>query len=327
MNTSNFESSFIFYSDNPHIFRPIDLKWINTEMSEELRAHNIYIITRANRAWFIPETVMIDRGAKQLNFAIAIQNGYKITHHRMCTAISDEVYTIKVSSFPNKEIIYFNDQGIPIYIKYLHRVLIDLPKEIRPDFEVLYIGKSFGRKNALNVSDRLYKQHHKKFKQILIDTQTDHPDKEIFVFSFNYAYSKNTVSMNSKGPAQLDDKEFERFEHLQKLSVSRKEKVDMIEEGLINYFIPVYNELCKESLTRLSTKAIHYFQKLDISGIVVELSLNETEIKLFSEKVIPKSVHLVPFATFQNKTRFNYASEESLEEARKAQTDYLLKFF
>jgi len=280
MNPSNFESAFIFYSDNPIVFQPINLNSINIENKDDLQSHNIYIITRSNRTWFSPENALLDIDAGVSKIDIAIQNGFRTILQEIHSSIPKDAHSIKFSPFPYKEVFILDRGSNILRVMNASKLAIALPDEIRPTFEVLYVGKSFGRKNQLNVSDRLYRQNHKKFKQILIDTQADHPDKEIFIFSFNYAHSKNNVLMNSKGPLELGEKEFRRFNYLKSLSIDRREKVSIIEEALINYFVPPYNELCRESLTKLSTKAIQYFQGLDISGLIVELSLNETGIKL-----------------------------------------------
>jgi hypothetical protein len=232
---------------------------------------------------------------------------------------------IEISGFPHKELRAFDRSKNLVMIQEARKLLFRLP-DIMPPFEVLYVGKSLGIKKQLNCSDRLYKQHHRKFKQAIIDTHTDHPDKEIYIFAFNYLHAKNNVTMLSKGPEFLDDKEFNRFHHLQNLQVSRKEKINIIEEALINYFMPPYNELLKESLAKLTSKTIKYFQESDIAGITVELSLNESLSKLYSAHVPAKTIHIIPFATFENKSRFAFAPEEELSTARKRETDYLLQF-
>jgi hypothetical protein len=326
MDKSNFESAFVFYSDNPIVFHPTDLKYVHAELRDELQSHNIYIIARTNRTWFLPETLRLDKNAAFFKVDIAIQNGFRFDTQEIHYPILADTKAINVSPFPHKEIFLLDKENNIVKTLNASQLAITLPSEIKPAFEVLYSGRSFGFKRQLNITDRLLTQHHRKFKEILIDTQGDCPDKELFIFSFNYAYSRQLLQMTSRGPYCIDDNELKRLDYLKALSVTRREKVNIIEEALINYFLPRYNELCKDSLSRLSTKAIRYFQEMDVSGLVVELTLNETEIKLYSERTLAKSIHIIPFAIFDDRNRFTYVNDVNMEAARKAYTDYLLKY-
>ena len=125
---------------------------------------------------------------------------------------------------------------------------------------------------------------------------------------------------------QKNDTNFEkdqnRINYLKDIDINRKYKIDLIEEALINYFSPKYNGLLKESLNKLSSKSIRAFQKLDLSKIVVEFNTKSTGIKLKSDFVPSKKLHMVQFSIFKNQE--NILDMENIIKSRKRNFDHLL---
>ena len=326
MKEFNFEGTLDIYSDDPQIFQPTALKTIKDEFYNSLKDYNIYIIAKTNKIYFHPEDMYIDkrRGISYCYIAIKEEQGRCFTP--LISRIPDEAYKIEVAPYPHKEIYLLDKNGTIIRSISTLQIISLLNEEIKLSFEVLYVGKSFGNKNKLNIINRLFDQNHKTLKKIINNTEKSEPDKEIYILGYNFIHEKRLIGTNHNWIDTPFTKERERIIYFKDLKISRKYKIDLIEEALINYFAPRYNRLLKNSLNRLKSSSVKAFQQLDITGIVVEFATKETGIKLFSDLVSPRKIHLVSFALQKEKDRVNFFNEQTMQSSREQNFDYLLNY-
>ena len=324
MKQYNFEGTLDFFSDDPHIFKPTASQIVKKDYYEKFRHHNIYLITKTNRVWFHPEMVSLDKENNISKCHYVIQDKYSRIFTPLISNVPSCTHEISVSPFPHTEIFLKDIDGKIIRSTNSMQLLLDLPDESKPDFEVLYIGKSYGRKRRINIIDRLFEQNHKAFKNILIDMPENDPDKQLVIFAYNFTYEKRFINAGSKWIDSPFDKEKQRIKYLKNVNINRKYKVDLIEEALINYFMPKYNVRLKDSLGKLKSSTIEAFRKLDVLEIAVELTTASTGVKLCSEVVPPKKLHIVQFSTFKDKERSDIVNEEELKKSRDTNNDILL---
>jgi len=326
MRKHNFEGTIDFFSDEPHIFVPTAFKAIEKEFYHKFTNHNIYIIAKTNRLWFHPQMTELNIKERKALCHFVIQNEYERVVHPWISNVPFDTNSIEVSNFPHREVYLKNAKNDVIRSINALQFLMELPDDIKPDFEVLYVGKSYGRKRNINILDRLFKQHHKKFNEIVIDTMEDSPDKQVVIVALNFILEKRIISTGFNEPVDIPfEADQERMEYLKDIDTNRKYKIDLIEEALINYFSPQYNESQKKSLGKLSSKAIKAFQKLDLSGVVVEFNTRSTGVKLKSDCVTSKKLHMIQFSTFKDKERSNFIDMENLDKSRQMNNDKLLE--
>lgn len=327
MKKFNFEGTCNFFSDEPHIFLPSAFKMTDKEIYSLFENHNIYIITRTNRVWFHPDLIKLDKSNGVSTFHFVIQNKYHRTVHPIVSRIPNNTEYIQVSDFPHTEIFLKNINGEVINSINAMEFLMELPEEAKPDFEVLYIGKSYGRNQKINILDRLFKQYHRKFNDILIETMENEPDKQVVIMALNFTLEKRIIGTNfRKSVNTSSEEEYKRIQYLKNIKTEREHKIDIIEEALINYFEPKYNGILKNSLGKLSSKAVKVFRELDLSGIVVEFNTKISKVKLKSDCVPPKKLHIIQFSTFKDKDRATFIDLKNLKKSRQENTDFLLDF-
>lgn len=326
MKEFNFESTINYYSDDPYIFQPSALYDIKQTKELNLTDYNIYFIAKTNRFWFQPGSFFVDKVNNIATGKYVSMEQYVGYVSPFSILIPDEGHSVEVSPFPHKELILKDINNNIIRNLHIHRLsLSSLPDEIKPLFEVLYIGRSYGRKNKLNITDRLYTQNHKSFKNILFDINENEPDKEIFILTLNFKHSKNILSTGFNWIDTPFSKERERIEYFRNLDISRNMQIDIIEEILINYFKPQYNNLLKHSISNLNTKTAQSYKNMDVSGLVIEFTTKETGIRLFSESVVPKKLHMIKIPILKDKDRQHVLNESDIQTSRNENIDYLIE--
>lgn len=320
----SFFNSLCFYSAPPTVFHAHHIHEVYERFYDDFNTANIYLIAKASRLWFMPQSTSIFRGVGYVD--LAIQNGYRNNIHTLELPLPDNAIRISVALYPHKSIrIFFSDGSFED--KSALDILSCLNEETIPSFEVLYVGKAIGRKNNRNVLDRLKKDFHKKLTKISLDTIYNDPGKEVFILSLSYAHVKKYLSSNPQcdKPIIGDEIKANIQNHLN-LSIPRDLQISLIEEALINYFKTTeYNTLLTKSFDSLSSKAISEIQKLGIHSLCVELNNHEIPLKLFSKCVTSKRIHLFPFITLKD-GHSNPFLVSDFDNYRKRNFDYLLQY-
>lgn len=136
------------------------------------------------------------------------------------------------------------------------------------------MGQSIGRTGSRTALDRLLS--HRKFQQILAETSTHFPERELLLLLYRFEHGRTIISnggdfnVDAQASAQQDSAHFDR---LRSVRLSRKEVVSLAEAGLINYFKPHYNSLLKATsfTTKNKLKVLKKLMERGIIGLVVEL--------------------------------------------------------
>jgi len=146
MKEFNFEGTLDIYSDDPHIFQPTSLKQVKEEIYDALQDHNIYIIAKTNMLYFHTEGMFIDKLERLSYFHLIIREKYGKYFIPIISPIPEEACKIEVGAYPHKEIHLLNKDGNIIRSLSVLNLIASLHEEDKLNFEVLYIGKSFGNK-------------------------------------------------------------------------------------------------------------------------------------------------------------------------------------
>lgn len=320
----NFEGYLNLYSDEPKFFKLADLRTVRKEFYDEFIGHHIYMIAKVPRIWFSPIQIVDATQGLHL-FSFNIQSGYSYHSHEFICTLPKQTRTVEVSPFPH-DVVFCKDchGGLVDRLNSLH-FMLNLPETIKPHLEVLYVGRSYGSKYRLNVLDRLSDQKHDNLLDILINSASKEPDTELVVLTYNFKYEGRYISMDGTKPGSDHsfDIEMKRIDYLKSLRISNKLKIDIIEEGMINYFDPPFNKYLRHSMPKVSSSTIKAFQSLDVGGVIVEFYSKEHGLKLTSQRVSPRKLHFIPFGTFKDKNRFHFHSPDELD-SYKENRDHLL---
>jgi hypothetical protein len=171
-------------------------------------------------------------------------------------------------------------------------------------FNVLYVGQAFGDGNRAAL-DRL--KSHSTLQKILARTPYDLPDEEIVIFAFEYSQDQVFTTMDGRAEGAIsDDSNEERLFNAIDNPPSKKQKISMIEAGLIRYFQPKYNKVFVNKFPSIKAKTLKSCLDLDVTGLVVELNTDELGFYLYSDVVSPKMHHFANYELVASKDRASF---------------------
>ncbi|MGD1456141.1 hypothetical protein [Vibrio harveyi] len=186
------------------------------------------------------------------------------------------------------------------------------PENELNDYEVLYIGQAIGNKAKRSAVDRL--KSHSTLQKILALTSQDLPDNEIMIFMYEFENDQLLSSIDGLAKnANNTQKNETRLMNAIRNPPNKKQKIGLIEAGLIRYFRPKYNEIFKIKFPSTKHKVLQSCKDLDATGLVVELDSSDLGCRLFSPTVPASEHHSAHFdlvsqekrMSFFNTTRFN----------------------
>jgi len=172
-------------------------------------------------------------------------------------------------------------------------------------YEVLYVGQALGEQGNRSALDRL--RNHSKLQKILAMTNYDHPDKEIMIFMCQFEHTQIFTSMDGMAKnADKSDKNESRLIHAMQNPPKKKQKIAMIEAGLIRYFKPHSNEIFKIKFPSMKHKVLNSCYSLDMSGLVIELNSSDLNCLLYSGSIPPSSHHVAKIDLISSQNRMSF---------------------
>lgn len=158
------------------------------------------------------------------------------------------------------------------------------------NFNVKYIGQSYGRDGSRNAIDRLLR--HETLQKIslkgipegfhlallLLQVQTNN---QLFTVFNPFAQNKDEEGARIRAGI---DKLFDTSEH---------ERITLYEASLIRYFLPSYNKEFKNSFPSTNLKILQDCYEKDFSAVIAEICIDELPFKLYSDFVEPTNYHIV----------------------------------
>ncbi|HTM65535.1 MAG TPA: hypothetical protein VL093_04395 [Flavipsychrobacter sp.] len=159
------------------------------------------------------------------------------------------------------------------------------------DFEVLYVGQSYGVEGARTAPERL--ANHSTLQGIYAEAMQKNPDYEIWLLLASFKQLNLTV-MSPESHFEKEDweKDDERFTAVNKKlnydGISEQQKINFTEAALIKYFQPPYNKTYKDSFPNPAHSTYSECYDLDINSVAIELDTHSAiGVSLFSQTVKP----------------------------------------
>jgi len=181
------------------------------------------------------------------------------------------------------------------------------------DFEVLYIGQSFGVDGARTAPDRLVS--HSTLQSIYAEAISNNPESEIWLALASFS-QVNIVALDGRTPfsaeeLEIDDSRMkETFQTLQTGGISEQQKINFTEAALIKYFEPLYNKTYKDSFPNPAHKTYSECYDLDINTIGIEMNTYEMiNCMFYTDKVErqPWNMHVFPIhSPAERKAMFDF---------------------
>ncbi|MCL6365255.1 hypothetical protein EXT60_13510 [Pectobacterium carotovorum subsp. carotovorum] len=285
---------------------------ISPEQNTAISECHIYTITARPAPYFKEQSIKHEDG--KLSGCVC----YKIDGIEKTVEFNDFPWKLDKDAvsisckYPYKEVISYDADGKECtYVPASHLVNMFLINEVNKtdlnNYEVLYVGQALGNLGDKNAIDRLKK--HATLQKILSQTHYDYPDKEIVIFMYEFKHDSMISSMDGRASdADQSDKNEERLFNAIENPPSKKQKIGLIEAGLIRYFQPHYNEVYKIKFPSTKHKVLTSCYNLDISGFSVELSLEDLNSFLYSNAVSSSDHHIAQIDLFSSINRSSFFS-------------------
>lgn len=181
------------------------------------------------------------------------------------------------------------------------------------DFEILYIGQSYGVEGARTAPDRLVS--HSTLQGIYSEAIINNPDSEIWIALASFEqFNLMMFDGRTKFSEEERDNDRERFVNIyDKLNyegINEQQKINFTEAALIKYFQPPYNKIYKDSFPNPAHKTYSECYDLDINSICIELQTSDiVNCMFFSESINRSPIHMKDFqlhSTEERRSMFNF---------------------
>lgn len=320
------EGATHLYSSLPAMLTPADLYLVkdNPIHKAALLGCNIYLIVRRQRIHLKPEGFTLSGRIVTGEFLVLREQGMSAIPF---------VYEISPSSVPDE--ITIQDVAVALngtslivvtpqseHLIAVNVIVAGAKSELEPhdtDLEVLYVGQSIGQIGSRTALDRLLS--HKKFQQILAETSTHFPEREVLLLLYRFEHGKTIISNGGDFNVDAQASEEQDSAHLDRLRtvrLNRKEVVSLAEAGLINYFKPYYNTLLKTTnfSAKDKLKVLKQLMKKGVAGLVVELCSVNLRSRIGTVHAVPVDLtEIIPIEALDGRN----IEEQEIKERWEAQ--------
>lgn len=284
---------------------------ISTEQADAISECHIYAITARPAPYFKEGSLKHDGNFLSGIVCYRVEGVEKEIEFKDYTWILDSSAVSISCKYPFKEVVSLDKDGSEctyVPASALSTLLLDDGNGIKSDldnYEVLYIGQAFGNEGNRTAIERL--RSHSTLQKILAKTSYDYPDKEIMIFMYEFKNDNMFTSMDGRAhDADKSDKNEERLFNAIKNPPNKRQKIALIEAGLIRYFRPPYNEIYKIKFPSTKHKILNSCYNLDMSGYVVELTCEDLDYKLYSTTVKSSYHHIAQIDLFNAINRSSF---------------------
>ncbi|UXX77785.1 hypothetical protein N7E81_10425 [Reichenbachiella carrageenanivorans] len=268
---------------------------------------NIYFILRRPKICLIPESFKTQGTLVSMDFEVWNKRDRLILTSQMNFPMMQGKISME-SEYPFTKFKLVDTQGNSISSRPTS-IIGNSNQEIGEfqfllDYEILYIGKSYGTDGNRNSLDRLV--NHETYQQILTDSMNDHPDKEVFVLIGNFAQKYFMVSLPYEQYPENDNEEMQQhFFNNSGLNISESQLISVTEGMLIRYFSPEYNEKFKEIFPSKSHVSYSKLFDMNVRALALEVITGHEQTNFFTNKTGRLKKHFQNFELVKTDGRFN----------------------
>jgi hypothetical protein len=290
--------------------------WKVINDQDQLDKCHLYIIASRPNSYFIADSLKHD--GKLLSGQI----GYKVSGLECRVDFNDFPFELSDGAieircdYPFRELWTYNSAGEQThYLPATHfGSILGAQKSdgVLNRFEVLYVGQAIGQGNR-SAQQRL--TSHSTFQKILALSAHDTPDNELVVFMFQFDHERMFTSMDGRASGAIADESNEkRLMSAIRNPPEKKQKIAMVEAGLIRYFQPFYNEIFKIKFPSTKHKTLLSCKKLDVSALIVELDTSDLGFTLWSPTVKANDHHTARYDLVNLENRMSFFNLTGVSE-------------
>lgn len=193
----------------------------------------------------------------------------KYPHNELTVDINDPLFLENHTEF------------VPQFTISAQDLFIDISRHIvnKLDFEVLYIGQSYGKHGERIATDRL--SSHSTLQKILSDCQGKYADKSIYLLLIETAHSLiTTYDGINKEFMTSNDEDNEHVKNVLSNLPAEAQIINVAEAAMIHYFKPEYNTNFIENFPDKNHKGYQQYYHLDYNTIRIDLHIDQETLPL-----------------------------------------------
>lgn len=174
------------------------------------------------------------------------------------------------------------------------------------EFEVHYIGQSFGKDGERNAFSRL--KAHSTLQKILTDFIAKRPDRRLYILLLEFTTQLMSLHDGLTGKYSTTSEENDKHTRAVLCDLPRNNQViNITEAALINYFKPEYNVNFVDNFPNKDHKGYVQYYNLDYNALTVELDLEFDMfpmVQLYTESNrINSSFDMIKFNLYNDSNR------------------------
>lgn len=312
------EALLELFSSDGFVFRPSELYEIEpgSELRSHLERYNIYIICRRPRFSLNEKSLQLDNVKQTVSgeFIVSLPMSKEVKKFEFRNPLNEPIRSLEKLEYPFDKLRFVTSSGLPIQMRIsdMTKFLSD-PFCLLPHSQLLveYVGQAFGRDGERDALDRLIgetgKHGHGSLQKILSELNSSYPDDEVFVVLYSFEFYKKHIVMGGSGEPEISfDDAPNRLDMFMEATLPRKKRIDLVEAALIRYFQPIFNDKYKKTFPKENHTILDALYDLDITGLGVSLSIEESFLPLYSTQVPPSCQHVASYPITNKSDRVTY---------------------
>ncbi|NWJ53052.1 MAG: hypothetical protein HXX14_19540 [Bacteroidetes bacterium] len=267
---------------------------------------HIYLICRRPRILIDPDHFFVNKEKIVFAFKVQRQSSFEnlkieFPNEFMTTNFKlNSCYPFNFFELLKDDEIFLQGKTAFLFQKYSQKFTEYL------DFEVLYIGQSYGVEGARTAPERL--QSHSTLQGIYSEAILKNPDCEIWMILTSF---EQILITSMDGTKKVNDEEKEmNSDHLHKVTkaflndgLKEQQVINFTEAALIRYFQPPYNIEYKDTFPNPAHTSYSECYDLDINSICIELNTENINCRLFTETIKTNWNHMHDFFLHSHEDR------------------------
>jgi hypothetical protein len=290
------------YLEKMIILQQTELGYVNqmNYFDEEDPCH-LYFIGKRPRLTIDKDSLKVTDSYIELNFKIQNEESFQDLPLKFKNELKGPKIELKTKYPYNKFELFDNDELVTSakVSPFLQTTLHYPHKKDFLDFDVLYVGQSYGVEGARTAPDRLIS--HSTLQGIYSEAISNNPDSEIWLALASFKQLNITMfDGKTKFNNQEREADRERFQNVyNKINLSginEQQKINFTEAALIKYFQPPYNKIYKDSFPSPAHSTYSECYDLDINSICIELNTSDlVNCQFFSSTIKKAPRHMKDF--------------------------------
>lgn len=308
------EFALNIYSAEPAMVSPANLDNLVYESEEakaQIKNSNIYIILKRPRIAFIPGSLSIKDREVIGELSVQLEDKAPTFPFRIHGKLPDEIASVTAAKYPYTKLTLQFANGEPAMTYPFAYLMRNLRAELNglDNQEVVYVGQAFGAAGERSAVERL--SSHSTLQKILADVTANEPHMEVLLALYSFGFHRFFLSMDGTVPVQIDgDADRQHYQQVLQSQFKRSMRISLAEAALIRYFEPKYNKIYKTGFPHQRYKILQKLFEFDFAGLVVEASVEDHGMRLYSQKRQPNFHHIAKFDLHDKTARKSFFFDE-----------------